>query len=248
VGVRAGVKGWNLPAVGELGLGGGRDIPQGVLPTVENPQGYNLEVTDRSRSSGEDYFAFDIHTPDTLQEEVDRRGAVLGRGIVVVVDEYDPDRVAETMRPLVESVHMESWTELAFRVGSLGPWEFEGWKWHPEEEELRPDPGVQAVVAGVRMIRTAIGESFSLPADVTFGGTGVDDQVAVRMVVQSPLWLRNHSARGDVILGTGRIFAVSPDPERIVRALADGGLPRAPSWELLRLTLEPLETHPDASP
>ncbi|MGH2676769.1 MAG: Imm8 family immunity protein [Actinomycetota bacterium] len=239
--IRARVKGWNLSSMAVLGQGGGRDIPQGVLPTVENPQSFNLEVTDRDKDSGEDYFGFDIHTADTLQDQVEHRGAVFGRGIVVVGDEYDPDRVAETMRPLVESVHMATWTELAFRVGSLGPWEFEGWKWHPDDEELRPDPGIQAVVRDVRLLRTAIGESFSLPAEVRFGGTGVDDELTVPMLVQSPLWLRNHSERGDVIVGAGRIFTPAPDPEGIVRALGDrNDLPRAPSWELLRLTLEPM--------
>jgi hypothetical protein len=241
VAVRARVKGWSLPSTAALGQAGGRDIPQGVLPSVGNPQSFNLEVTDPDKDSGEDYFEFDIHTADTLQDEVERLGAVFGRGIVVVADEYDPERVAETMRPLVESVRLATWTELAFRVGSLGPWEFEGWKWHPDDEQLRPDPGIQAVVREVRLLRTAIGESFSLPAEVRFGGTGVDDELTVPMVVQSPLWLRNHSDRGDVIVGAGRIFTLAPDPTGIVHSLGDrSDLPRAPSWELLRLTLEPL--------
>jgi hypothetical protein len=248
--VRATVKGWNLPSVAALTKkkrvrwlpkrGGG--IPQGVLPTVERPQYFNLEVTRAERPGGEDYFEFDVHTPETLEHLLEARKAMLGRGLVVVTDEYDPERVAEEMRPLVESVEAETWEELAFRVGSLGPWEFEGWKWHPNEEELRPDPGLQAEVRDVRLLRTAIGDAFSLPIEVRFGAHGVEEEVTVPLLLQSPLWVRNHLPTGEVLLGSGRVFGLRPDVEEIGAALAEWAPPaRAPSWDLLCLALRPLE-------
>lgn len=250
--IRATVKGWTLPSVGWLTKKkrvrwltrrGAGDVPQGVLPTVERPQHFNLEVTQADHSGGEDYFEFDVHSPDTLQDLLDQRGAVLGRGIVVVVDEYDPERVAEEMRPLVESVEGQTWEEVAFRVGSLGPWEFEGWKWHPDEEELRPDPGVQAEVRDVRLLRTAIGDAFSLPIEVAFGAIGGEEEITVPLLLQSPLWVRNHTASGGMMLGSGRVFSLRPDAEEIRVALTEASpVARAPSWDLVRLSLQPLET------
>jgi hypothetical protein len=243
VAVRARVKGWHFPSVGELGIGGGRKIPQGFLPTVDDPQSFTLEVTDRDGARGEDYFAFEVHTPETIQDELERRGALFGRGLVVVVDEYDPDRVAEAMRPLVESVEADAWEELAFRVGFLGPWEFEGWKWHPDAEELRPHRGVEAEVRDVRILRTSVSDAFSLPAEIRFGGSGVDQELTVPMVLESPLWIRGRSSPGDVVLGAGRVFALKPDADVILSALAGTErLAQAPSWEMLRLALEPLQT------
>jgi Immunity protein 8 len=227
--------------MGELGLRGGRDIPQGVLPTVGDPQSFNLEVTDPDKDGGEDYFGFEIHTPETLQDELERRGAVLGRGIVVVVDEYDPDRVADMMRARVESVHMDTWEEVAFRVGALAPWEFEGWRWDAEAEQLRPHRGIEAEVREIRLLRTAIGDAFSLPIEVRFGGTDVVDELVVEMTLESPLWIRGRSAPGDVLVGAGRVFALQPNEEAIAAALADAEpIARAPSWELLTLALTPL--------
>jgi hypothetical protein len=249
--VRATVKGWNLPSVAPITEGkrvrwlpkrGGNDIPQGVLPTVERPQHFNLEVTSAEGPGGEDYFEFDVHTADTLQHLLESRSAWLGRGIVVVADEYDPERVAERMRPLVESVEGQTWEEVAFRVGSLGPWEFEGWKWHPDEEELLPDQGVQAEVRDVRLLRTAIGDAFSLPIEVRFGAIGMEEEVTVPLLLQSPLWVRNHLPPGGVLLGSGRVFGLRPDAEEIRGALEEWAPPaRAPSWDLLRLSLQPLE-------
>jgi hypothetical protein len=240
VAVRARIVGWNTPSVAELGLGGGRPVPQGVLPSEQNPQSLNIELRDRARASGEDYFGFDVHTPETLQGLLVRRVAVFGRGMVVVVDAYEPDRVVEMVRPIVEAVEASTWEELAFRVGSLAPWEFEGWKWHPDEERLRQDRGVEAEVRDVRLLRTAIGDAFSLPIEVRFGGTGVPDDVVVPMVLQSPLWIRGKASPGDVELGAGRIFALEPNADAIRSALADDEpIARAPSWDLLRLTLTP---------
>jgi hypothetical protein len=238
---RARVEGWNLRPTSRLTEDGGLDVPQGVLPSVDGPQWFNLEVTDANHPQGENFFEFGVHSPETLQHLLERQGALLGRGIVVVIDEYDPERVAETMRPLVESVKGETWEEVAFRVGALGPWEFEGWKWHPDEEELRPDPGVEAEVRGVRLLRTAIGDSFSLPIEVRFGGDD-DEEVTVSLLLQSPLWLRNNTGPGEVVLGSGRLFSLRPDPDAIREAL-EGISPvaRAPSWDLLRRTLRPLQ-------
>jgi hypothetical protein len=247
---RARVKGWNLPSVGWLTAGKrvrwltkrARRIPQGVLPTVDRPQHFNLEVTKADDPGGEDYFEFDVHTPETMEHLLETRKAMLGRGIVVVTDQYDPDRVAEEMRPLVESVEGQTWEEVAFRVASLGPWEFEGWKWHPDEEELRPDPGLQAEVRDVRLLRTAIGEAFSLPIEVRFGANGVQEEVTVSLLLESPLWVRNHLSPGEVLLGSGRVFGLRPDAEEIGAALAEWAPPaRAPSWDLLCLALRPLE-------
>jgi hypothetical protein len=248
--VRATVKGWNLPSVGWLTekkrirwLSRRRgEVPQGRLPTAEQPQWLNLEVTEAGGPGGEDYFEFEVHTPDTLQGVLENYGALLGRGIVVVVEEYDPERVLEEMRPLVESVEGRTWEEVAFRVGSLGPWEFEGWKWYPEEEELRPDPEVvEAEVREVRLPRTAIGESFDLPIEVRFGLVGREEELTVRSRLQSPLWVRNQLPSGGILIGSGRIFALHPDPEAIAAALAASPIARAPTWEFLRLSLTPLD-------
>jgi Immunity protein 8 len=216
------------------------DIPQGVLPERDRPQSFTLEVTNADEPSGEDYFMFDVHTPDTIDYQLDVGGAMFGRGMVVVVDEYNPEQVAETTRPLVESVVAETWEELAFRVGSLAPWEFEGWKWYPEEERLRQDTGVEAEIRGVRLLRTSTGSSFSLPAEVRFGAPGLEDEVTVPMTLQSPLWLRNNLLPEEVILGSGRLFARRPDAAAIEEALAESVPARAPSWELLTLALTPL--------
>jgi hypothetical protein len=237
------VVGWNLPSVGELGSEGRRDIAQAVLPTAERPQRFNLEVTDSDESGGKEFFEFRVHTPETLQHLLKDTGAVFGRGMVVVVDEYDPDRVAEAMRPAVESVEADSWEAAAFRVGSLGPWEFEGWRWYPDREELRPHPGVPAEVRDVRLLRTAIGDAFSLPMEIRFGGAGEDQEITVPMVLESPLWIRGRAGPGDVVLGSGRIFGLKPDAEAVRSALAEADpVARAPSWELLGLSLQPLGT------
>jgi Immunity protein 8 len=244
VAVRARVAGWHHPSVVSIPHPPGRSeqIPQGVLPERDRPQSITLEVANAERSGGEDYFEFEVQTPDTLEHLLEMRGALFGRGQIVVLDRYDPERVAETLRPLVESVEAESWEEAAFQIGSLGRWEFEGWKWYPEEERLRPHPGVEAEVREVRLLRTALGESFSLPIEVRFGGTGVEDELTVPMVLQSPLWVRNHMAREEVVIGSGRVFAPRPDGEAIHAALVETSpVARAPSWDLLRLTLQPLE-------
>jgi immunity protein 8 of polymorphic toxin system len=239
---RARVKGWNLPSTARLTEGGGQDVPQGVFPTIDGPQSFNLEVASAEGPGGKDFFEFDIHSPETLQNLVESRRAVLGRGIVVVVGDYDPERVTEAMRPLVESVQADTWEEVAFRVASLGPWEFEGWKWYPDEERLRPDPGVAAEVRGVRLLRTAIGDSFSLPIEVRFGANSVAQEVAVPLSLQSPLWIRNHPPEDGVVLGAGRVFSLQPDAEAILSALVETSpIARAPSWELLHLALRPLE-------
>ena len=248
--VRATVKGWNLPSVAMLTekkrirwLSGGRGVrvPQGQIPTPERPQWFNLEVTQVGGQGGEDYFEFEVHTPETLQRALESHGALLGRGIVVVVEEYDPERVAEEMRPFVESVEEGSWEEVAFRVASLGPWEFEGWRWHPEEEELRPDPGVQAEVRGVRLLRTAVGDSFDLPIEVRFGPVGADEEIALQLRLQSPLWVRNHLPPDGILIGSGRIFALRPDTEEIAATLAAASpIATARTWDLLRLSLQPL--------
>jgi hypothetical protein len=242
VAVRARVVGWHHPNVSSLPHPPARSeqILQGVLPERDRPQSFTLEVTDTEEPSGEDYFMFDVHTPDTIDHDLDLSGAMFGRGVVVVVDEYDPELVAETMRPLVESVEARTWEELAFRVGSLGEWEFEGWKWNPEEERLRRDPGVEAAVRDVRLLRTSTGSSFSLPIEVRFGAAGLEDEVTVPMTLQSPLWLRNHLSPGAVMLGAGKVFARRPDAAAIREALAGSVPARAPSWELLRLALQPL--------
>ena len=248
--VRATVKGWNLPSVGVLKRKRIRwlsnqargEIHEGVLPTAEHPQFFNLEVTQAAGGGGEDYFEFEVHTPETLQRALELHGALLGRGIVVVVEEYDPERVAEEMRPLVESVEGRTWEEVAFRVASLGPWEFEGWRWYPEEEELRPDPGMEAEVRGVRLLRTAIGDSFDLPIEVRFGPVGGEEEITVHSRLQSPLWVRNQLPSDGILIGSGRVFALHPDPEAIAAALAaTSPIARAPRWELLRLSLQPLE-------
>jgi hypothetical protein len=249
--LRATVKGWNLPSVGWLTekkrirwlSRGGGEVPQGGLPTPEQPQWLNLEVTEAGGAGGEDFFEFEVHTPDTLHRVLETHGALLGRGIVVVVEEYDPERVAEEMRPLVESVEGRTWEEVAFRVGSLGPWEFEGWKWYPEEEELRPDPGVEAEVREVRLLRTAIGDSFDLPIELRFGLVGGEEEVTVRFRLQSPLWVRNQLPPDGILVGSGRVFGLHPDPEAIASALAaTSPVARAPSWDLLRLSLQPIAT------
>jgi Immunity protein 8 len=239
--VRARVVGWNLPAVGDLGSEGGRDVAQAVLPTVDRPQRFNLEVTDSDERGGKEFFEFRVHTPETLQHLLEETGALFGRGIVVVVDEYDPDRVAEAMRPAVESVEADTWEAAAFRVGSLGRWEFEGWRWYPDREELRPHPGVPAEVRDVRLLRTAIGDAFSLPMEVRFGGAQMEEEMTVPMALESPLWIRGRAGPGAVILGSSRVFALKPDAETIRSALVDATpVARAPSWELLGLSLQPL--------
>jgi Immunity protein 8 len=242
VAVRARIVGWHHPNVASIPHPPARseEIPQGVLPERDRPQSFTLEVTDADEPTGEDYFMFDVHTPDTIDYHLDLSGALFGRGMVVVVDEYNPEQVVETLRPLVESVEAETWEELAFRVGSLAPWEFEGWKWYPEEERLRQDPGVEAEVRGVRLIRTSTGSSFSLPVEVRFGAAGLDDEVAVPMTLQSPTWLRNNLASGAVMPGSGNLFARRPDPAAIEAALIDSVPARAPSWELLTMALTPL--------
>jgi hypothetical protein len=239
---RARVKGWNHPSTTGPPEDGNPAPSEGPLPMIDRPQRFNLEVTDAGHPQGEEFFEFDVHSPETLQHLLEAREALLGRGIVVVVGEYAPERVAETMTPLVESVKGETWEEVAFRVGALGPWEFEGWKWHPAEEELRPDPGVEAEVRDVRLLRTAIGDSFSLPMEVRFGGKDLEEEITLSFLLQSPLWLRNNVVPGEVVPGSGRIFSLRPDADAIREALEEASpLARAPSWDLLRRTLRPLE-------
>jgi hypothetical protein len=239
---RAKVKGWNLPSTARLTEGGDQDGPQGVFPTIDGPQSFNLEVASAEGPGGENFFEFEIHSPTTLQHLVEAHGALLGRGIVVVVGDYDPERVVEAMRPLVESVQGDTWEEVAFRVASLGPWEFEGWKWYPDEERLRPDPGVAAEVRDVRLLRTAIGDSFSLPIEVRFGANGVAQELTVSLSLQSPLWIRNHPPENGVVLGAGRVFSLEPNAGAIRSALVETSpIARAPSWDLLHLALRPLE-------
>jgi hypothetical protein len=221
VAVRARVAGWHLPA--------GNASP-----------GFVLEVTDADHPKGEEHFPFAVHTPATIERVLVSRGAMLGRGIIVVEDDYDPERVAETIRPVVESMEGSSWEELAFRIGSLTPWEFEGWRWDPDRERIREDPGVSAEVRDVRLVRTSTGLSFSLPVEVRFGAAGADDlELTVPMTLHSPLWLRNQLPSDAVMLGAGRMFAVRPDGGAIREALAGDVPARAPSWDLLRLALTP---------
>jgi hypothetical protein len=240
--VRARVVGWHHPNAVSIPRPPARseEIPQGVLPGRDRPQTFTLEVSDPEEPRGEDYFTFDVHTPDTIDQHLDINEAMCGRGVIVLVDEYQPELVAETMRPLVESVEARTWEELAFRVGSLAAWEFEGWKWYPEEERLRQDPGIEAAVRDVRLFRTSTGESFSLPIEIRFGATGLEEEMTVPMTLQSPLWLRNNLPSGTVLLGAGRVFARRPDVAAIREALAELVPARAPTWELLRLALQPL--------
>jgi hypothetical protein len=220
VAVRARVAGWHLPK-------------------GDASRGFVLEVANADGSTGEDHFPFEVHSPGTIERAVAARGAILGRGLLVV-DEYDPELVAEAIRPVIESMEASSWEELAFRIGSLAPWEFEGWRWDAEQERIREEPGIQAEVRGVRLQRTSTGLSFSLPVEITFGAADDEDlEVTVSMTLHSPLWLRNRFPPGTVMLGAGRVFAGRPDADVIRDALARDVPARAPSWDLLRLALIP---------
>lgn len=241
------LKGWNTPSVGWLTTDGGRDIPQGVLPTPEQPQHLVLEVTD-AESFGEDHFELNVHTPDTLEDQLRRNWAILGRGIVVVFAEYVPERVAEAFRPAVESTSGETWEEVAYRVARLGDWEWEGTRWNPETREIEALDGVRVLVRDVRLsAQGAPPAGFSVEAEVIFGGSGVPDTFTVPVVVQDPRWLREHHGGADILLGAGRVFAAELDPA-VLRAGIQESLQvlEAPSWELLRSTLEGLGKDPES--
>jgi hypothetical protein len=238
---RARVQGWNLPPAGDLPDDEDPDPPESASTTLRAARRFNLEVANADGLGGEEFFEFEVHSPETLHRLLQARGALFGRGVVVVVGDYDPERVTEALRPLVESVEGETWEEVAFRVSSLGPWEFEGWRWYPDEERLRPHPGVAAEVRNVRLLRTAIGDSFSLPIEVGFGVNGVERELTVSLLLQSPLWIRNHIPPGGIVVGSGRIFSLRPDADEIRTALVEiSPVARAPSWDLLGLALRPL--------
>jgi hypothetical protein len=74
---------------------------------------------------GRERFDLLVVTPRWLEERHGRRGAVLGRGLLLVF-EWDLERLRAFLAREVERCTGRTWPEVARKVGRIAEWEGEG--------------------------------------------------------------------------------------------------------------------------
>jgi hypothetical protein len=103
------------------------DIPNLRNYQPENPQkfGFPLQLLIGPRDvEGMESFQLTVCTPMWLAEKYTPQDILIGRHLLIVF-EYDFQRLLQRLRDKVESCHGETWQEVAEKVGRLALWEFE---------------------------------------------------------------------------------------------------------------------------
>jgi len=73
---------------------------------------------------GEESFAVTLCNPAWVERQAQRDGVISGRHLLIVVD-YDYDRVCNYISEYLRACTGNTWQEVAEKVARLGYWEFE---------------------------------------------------------------------------------------------------------------------------
>lgn len=73
---------------------------------------------------GEESFDILVCTPQWLASEVQSRGAMSGRHLLVV-ESFDSDEIRAFLQEYANGCAGSSWDEVALKLSRLGRWEFE---------------------------------------------------------------------------------------------------------------------------
>ena len=76
---------------------------------------------------GEESFDIMVCTPRWLEQNHEKGDIVIGRHLLLVF-EYDYDRLVRFVKTHVEQSSGETWFEVAQKLGRLGKWEFEDYQ------------------------------------------------------------------------------------------------------------------------
>lgn len=79
---------------------------------------------------GEESFDLRVCTPNWLLENHAREDVIIGRHLLIVM-EYDYQRILKTITKFLETCTGNTWTEVAEKLGRLGYWEFEDYTENP---------------------------------------------------------------------------------------------------------------------
>jgi len=85
-----------------------------LLQTFVGPKG----------EEGEEAFDIEVCTPAWLSENYREEDIVIGRHLLIVFN-YDYERIFQRIKLYVESCSGDTWDEVAQKVGRIGKWEFE---------------------------------------------------------------------------------------------------------------------------
>lgn len=73
---------------------------------------------------GEESFDIEVCTPKWLSKNYRQEDIVIGRHLLIVFN-YNYDRIFQKIKSYVESCSGDTWNEVAQKVGRIGKWEFE---------------------------------------------------------------------------------------------------------------------------
>jgi hypothetical protein len=95
-----------------------------------DPKNFNvtlrLMVGPRAQPS-EESLDIVVCTPAALQDECTEHGFVFGRNRLIV-SEYDPSLILDTLKRMVERCDGTSWPEVGSKLSRYGYWEFEDYR------------------------------------------------------------------------------------------------------------------------
>lgn len=73
---------------------------------------------------GEESFSIEVCTPKWLIDNFSKNDVVVGRHLLIVF-EYNYERIVNKIRSHVDRCSGDNWRELAEKIGRIGKWEFE---------------------------------------------------------------------------------------------------------------------------
>lgn len=107
-------------------------------PDVDNLQNFQPEEEDNfsilfqlmvgpSDSEGEEAFGVQVCTPLWLLTESRTEDVLIGRGLLIM-RQYNYNKIANTFSRFCESCTGRTWEEVATKVSRIGFWEFEDYR------------------------------------------------------------------------------------------------------------------------
>jgi hypothetical protein len=95
----------------------------------ENPQCFSFllqAMIGPVDSEGEESFDIEVCTPEWLRSQYSDTDVLPGRHLLIVFD-YDLDRIKNYISRYCERCEADNWEGLASKLSRLGQWEFEGY-------------------------------------------------------------------------------------------------------------------------
>ena len=75
-------------------------------------------------TEGEESFCIQVCTPKWLNENYNQEDVIIGRHLLIVLN-YNYDRILNRIKEYVRSCSGKTWKEVAEKIGRIGRWEFE---------------------------------------------------------------------------------------------------------------------------